>query len=556
MLDEIKTLEPQLKQIVYGCVEHVQATKAALYLSASHDLNDKTYVMVTGYQFNDPLRKTLKSSDDLVDRLVVKRNAFFVNGLGADKRFGEMLFRQGTDRLLATPLFSRGRLLGFLDLRDKAGKKPFENRDLEAARRIADQVLQLLGSRKLFGLAPITLSEAEPQQQPTPSAMPLAFVPPPAAAATLAPLATERRSELSAEARRAIETARETMSKQQHAPGVSGKRMINDEDLEATRLVLPAALAVPGALLAALTVVSSVDEPQTVTSISIMTADANDALQKHIRGWLQRANHPTMSVPMPRIAYPFGTHGEHVTASRIGALVSASVNLQSVEGLVVFTVALAQPPDGNGQHALRVLLRQLEQSIEAVAGGSRERQKIAEKLLEPDFQRYPDLVDHVREVASLAQRFAVALELPAPQVENVRLAALVHDVGLRMIDYHRLYRRPSLTPEELRALAEHPIIGAAIVDPLLGSDIAQIVLRHHERVDGRGYPSRLSGNAIPLASRVIQICDAYVAMTSRYSYQPPLTPEEAVRRILAGAGSQFDAGLVERFVRVVPDIAT
>src|SRR5713226_2378249 len=131
MLDEIKTLEPQLKQIVYGCVEHVQATKAALYLSASHDLNDKTYVMITGYQFNDPLRKTLKSTDDLVDRLVVKRNAFFVNGLGTDKRFGEMLFRQGTDRLLATPLFSRGRLLGFLDLRDKAGKKPFENRDLE-----------------------------------------------------------------------------------------------------------------------------------------------------------------------------------------------------------------------------------------------------------------------------------------------------------------------------------------------------------------------------------------------------------------------------------------
>src|SRR5713226_2897132 len=98
MLDEIKTLEPQLKQIVYGCVEHVQATKAALYLSASHDLNDKTYVMITGYQFNDPLRKTLKSTDDLVDRLVVKRNAFFVNGLGTDKRFGEMLFRQGTDR--------------------------------------------------------------------------------------------------------------------------------------------------------------------------------------------------------------------------------------------------------------------------------------------------------------------------------------------------------------------------------------------------------------------------------------------------------------------------
>ena len=67
MLDEIKLLEPQLKQIVYGCVEHVQATKAALYLSASHDLNEKTYEIATGYQFHDPMRRTVKSNDDLVD---------------------------------------------------------------------------------------------------------------------------------------------------------------------------------------------------------------------------------------------------------------------------------------------------------------------------------------------------------------------------------------------------------------------------------------------------------------------------------------------------------
>src|SRR5215218_3782786 len=113
MLAEIKALEPQLKQIVYGCVEHVQATKAALYLSASLDLNDKTYELVTGYQFSDPGRRTVKANDDLVDRLTVKRNAFFVNGLGSDMRLSEMLFRQGTDRLLATPLFARGRLVGF-----------------------------------------------------------------------------------------------------------------------------------------------------------------------------------------------------------------------------------------------------------------------------------------------------------------------------------------------------------------------------------------------------------------------------------------------------------
>jgi len=553
MLDEIKALEPQLKQIVYGCVEHVQATKAALYLSSSFDLNDKTYEMVTGYQFNDPIRRTVKSNDDLVDRLAVKRNAFYVNGLGSDARFSEMLFRQSTDRILAIPLFSRGRLLGFLDMRDKAAKKPFENPDLDAARMIANQVMELLGSLNLFGLAPIPISAAETPPQRVMTPMPMAPMVMPTAAAAAPDV--EPRSELSAAARKAIESAREVMSRKQHAAGASGKRLVNDDDLETARLLLPAALAVPGALLAVLTATRNVSEAQTVVSSSTMTADANEALQKHIRGWLERANQPHMDVPMPRIVYPFGTSAENVTAARIGALVSAPVNAQTVEGLVVFTVAFAQPPDAAGQRSLRLLLRQIEQSVEGAGGAARDRWRIAEKLLEPDFQRYPDLVEHTREVSTLAQKFATALELSPAQVETIRLAAFVHDVGLRLIDYDRLYRRRNLLPEELRAMAEHPIVGAAIVEPLLGNEIAQAVLRHHERVDGRGYPSRLAGNNIPLASRVIQICDAYVAMSSRRSYQAPFSAEDTRKRMLEGAGTQFDDALLQRFIRLLPEIA-
>ena len=138
MLPEIKSLENTLKQILYGCVEHVHATKAALYLSSSHDLNEKTYEIITSYQYNPANRKTLTANDDLVDRLAVKRSTFFVNGVGTDQRFAEMLFRQGNDRLLAAPIFSRGRLVGFIDMRDKAGKKPFEPVDVNAANSIAE----------------------------------------------------------------------------------------------------------------------------------------------------------------------------------------------------------------------------------------------------------------------------------------------------------------------------------------------------------------------------------------------------------------------------------
>ena len=135
----------------------------------------------------------------------------------------------------------------------------------------------------------------------------------------------------------------------------------------------------------------------------------------------------------------------------------------------------------------------------------------------------------------------------------MRLAALVHDVGLRLLDYERLQRRSSLTSEEQKAMAEHPIIGAALVEPLLGGEVAQAVLRHHERVDGKGYPSRMSGTQIPIASRIIQIADAWVAMTSTI-YQPPISREQAAARLREGAGSQFDEQMATKFVAVLSQV--
>src|SRR5688572_24962353 len=150
MLPELKSIEAQLKQILYGCVEHVQATKAALYLSVSADLSEKRYELITSYQYNPADRKVVTSNDDLVDRLSVKRSPFFVNGLSADHRFAEILFRQGNDRMLAAPLFSRGRLVGFIDMRDKAGKKPFDVPDVSAAQKIAEDMLSVLARNNLF----------------------------------------------------------------------------------------------------------------------------------------------------------------------------------------------------------------------------------------------------------------------------------------------------------------------------------------------------------------------------------------------------------------------
>lgn len=565
MLDEVKVLEPKFKQLLYGAVEHVQATKAALYLAATPDLNDKVYELVTAYGFNDPARRVVRANDDLVDRLVVKRNAFFVNGVGSDTRFSEMLFRQSTDKILAAPLFSRGRLVGFLDMRDKAGKKPFDTPDLDAARKIAEDVLALLGAKKLFGLAPIPLVEidgaaAASQRNSMPtlvlpasssSAIPTASAAPPVAM-------TQKSAELSPQAARAIEAAREFMSRRQHAAATQmSKRVLTERDLDVVHLLLPSMLAIPGAVFACFSALGQINNPQGAVAIANVSTDAMEMLQAHLQAWLKQANQPHMT-KTPHVVYPYGVQALPVSAAGISAILTAPLTAQSVEGLVL-TVAFERIAEAQAQRALYIFMRQIETSLEAAmssGAGTSNRQLIAEKLLEPDFQKYPELVEHSRNVALLAQRFAVALDLPSAQVETIRIAALVHDVGLRLLDYERLYRRANLTPEEMRGLAEHPIIGAALAEPLLGSEIAQAILRHHERVDGRGYPSRISGQQIPLASRIIQICDAWVAMTSRNSYQVPRSNDEAARKLREGAGTQFDEALVGRYLASLVQIVT
>ena len=549
MLQELKSLEPSLKQILYGCVEHVHATKAALYLSASHDLNDKKYELVTSYQYNPADRKVVTANDDLVDRLAVKRAPFYVNGLATDQRFAEMLFRQGNDRLLVTPLFSRGRLVGFIDMRDKAGKKPFDTPDLAAATKIAEEMIGLLASKNLFGLARIPLSDAPDRVVTVARSAPNMVMPTPA------PPPLRPGEFFSPDAMKAIESARQQMGKRQLA-AAPGKRTLGSEELEVVRLLLPAALAIPGAVVACFSAIGHSTTPQLVMALATVTDDGLEVLQDHIREWLRRTNQGQMTSLQPQLIYPFGAQVVPATAAGIVKIVSAPVNQRSVDGLVL-TVAFDRPPEPPAQRALSIFLRQMEQGIDSAinaASGKSDAQMIAEKLLEPDFQKYPELADHSREVASVAHRFAKVLELPSPQVETVRIAALVHDVGLRLLDHERLHQRLSLTPEELRGIAEHPVVGAALVEPLLGVDIGQAVLRHHERVDGKGYPSRMSGQQIPIASRIIQIADAWVAMTARQSYQMTVSHEQAAARLREGAGSQFDPALVERFLRALPEI--
>lgn len=543
MLDEIRKLEPQLKQILYSCLEDIQATKAALYVSASEDLNDKKFEVATSYQYNVADRRVVSASDELVDRMLVRRDSILLNGLTADRRFSEMLFKQGNDRLLAVPFFSRGRMVGFIDMRDKAANKPFQTADVEASRKIADAVLEILSSQSLFGIAPIAIVEerlASPViTSPSGNAPTTQFTPNRNAAVpgeALSPLA-----------KLAVETARQQLARRQLAP-YTGNIQLAENELELAKILLPAALAIPGAVLASLCAVGHPGNPQLIVTLAAVPEMTLAALQVHLQGFLARTNVPWATL-RTEISTPFGARTEPIAAESVASVLSAPVNPHLMDG-VVLTVAFERVPDASAQRSLEIYHHEVESamaSASSVAVGS-ERQAFAERILEPDFQKFPDLAEHSRQVAALAQRFARLLELPPAQVENIRLAALLHDVGFRLLDYDRLYKKKNLTADELRALTDHPVVGAAILEPIFGGEIANLVLRHHERADGKGYPSKMPGTQVPVGSKVIQLCDAWIAMTSTQSYQAPLTRDEAKASLRENAGTQFDAILTQKFL--------
>lgn len=139
------------------------------------------------------------------------------------------------------------------------------------------------------------------------------------------------------------------------------------------------------------------------------------------------------------------------------------------------------------------------------------------------------------------------------ELKEFNYACLLHDIGKINIPDHILMKPSKLTEEEFNIIKQHPSVGAEAIKNIDGlkTNIC-VILSHHERWDGNGYPQRLIGEEIPYLARITAIADAYDAMTSSRSYRAALPVEEAYKRIIDGKGSQFDPALVEIFKTVFP----
>jgi putative nucleotidyltransferase with HDIG domain len=160
---------------------------------------------------------------------------------------------------------------------------------------------------------------------------------------------------------------------------------------------------------------------------------------------------------------------------------------------------------------------------------------------------------HSQSVADHAVRTAKKLGLPDREVELIRLAARVHDLGKIAVPDEVLHKHGRLTDAEFALMKMHPVTGAEILAKFPQYKRGrELVLAHHERMDGCGYPRRLSGSAIPLGARIIAVADSWDAMTSDRPYRIALDPEVALGELLRGRGTQWDAEVVNAFAQTLP----
>jgi putative nucleotidyltransferase with HDIG domain len=169
-------------------------------------------------------------------------------------------------------------------------------------------------------------------------------------------------------------------------------------------------------------------------------------------------------------------------------------------------------------------------------------------------ERDPSTATHSRRVAQLAMIVADQLRLSPSALRRVAIAGLVHDIGKLAIPAQILTKPGRLTDEEYDIIKTHPQTGANILATARGFDAEiPIVLAHHERVDGAGYPHGLRADQIPLEARILAVCDVYDALTSKRAYRDAWPAQKALQLLIQDSGSAFDPTCVNALTRAIAD---
>jgi diguanylate cyclase (GGDEF)-like protein/putative nucleotidyltransferase with HDIG domain len=159
---------------------------------------------------------------------------------------------------------------------------------------------------------------------------------------------------------------------------------------------------------------------------------------------------------------------------------------------------------------------------------------------------------HSERVGKISEVIAQKMGLSKSEIDKVRVAGRLHDIGKIAIDENILNKAGKLDAKEWELMKLHPVKGASILENTNEyHDIADIVISHHEHYDGTGYPSGLTAELIPLWARIIAVADAFDVMTNTRPYKQPMPHEEAVAELKRCSGTQFDPQIVDLFIQII-----
>jgi response regulator RpfG family c-di-GMP phosphodiesterase len=159
---------------------------------------------------------------------------------------------------------------------------------------------------------------------------------------------------------------------------------------------------------------------------------------------------------------------------------------------------------------------------------------------------------HSQRVTELSVRMAISMHCSAKDIESLKIAGILHDVGKIAVPDSILLKPDRLTQEEYTIIKNHPTVGENILKPVILLDKERKIIQcHHERWDGKGYPHGISGNDIPFLARILAVADSFDAMTNNRPYRPAWPVEKAVEELVNNKNTQFDADIVEAFIKII-----
>jgi hypothetical protein len=527
-----------------------------------------------GFTRGDRLPERLGRNDPLVNQIYEHREPTFINNVNQAGRLADAMIQSASTRLLVAPLYLDGRIMGLVDLRDKAGRVAFSHDDAtelaDLLRRFALEIRRVNDARADVSILreppPVIERPLDPPAQTPSMSSPLektsgfttaqfqqsgSFrrVPQP-----VAPEPVE--TALQGVTARTLRLVEETLARggtQRLAAAPGGG--LSAREAEFVQLYLPTCLNYDEVEIAAVSSFLPAGGNVILASRRPLDADVIPALLENLEKIFAKTAVPFAFAHEPVVRILDGPgEGRHTRRADIAAIQSSVLD-SAPDGVVLFSLLYRHGPNPEAREALRSAHVVLRNVLAGTRGESRFREAyrgLVNKLIEPGILRRTALKTHSFNVGRMARKLAAQIGVAPMEVEQITVAAILHDVGMRELSYDTLYVKRTLTDEELTLLRTHPRVGAYLVEDVPWPyPIAPLVKHHHERWDGGGYPDGLRGEQIPLGSRIIHLCEAFDAMTAPTSYRAVLSDYQALDIIESKAGTQFDPELTPEFKRMI-----